>query len=103
MQGLAPPDFQHISTPTAVVPGSADQTTHTATSEDDGSVASSPAGDNHNTLADLSAQFRLLELDGSADSLDQVKHFSYLFVEGYWLGEDRTEVVRCSWEEIKHL
>jgi hypothetical protein len=73
MQGLAPPDFQHISAPTAV-PGSADQTTHTVTSEDDGSVTSSPVGDNHNTLADLSAQFRLLELDGSADSLDQVRH-----------------------------
>lgn len=83
MQGLAPPDFssshhhlhhavQVSSTATAAQEGKS----HTATPED-GSVTSSPAGDvcdgptNHNTLADLSAQFRLLELDGSADSLDQ--------------------------------
>lgn len=74
MQGLAPPDFassQRTNAPTAD-PGSAEQTPHTATPEDGGSVTSSPAGDNHNTLADISAQFRLLELDGSADSLDQV-------------------------------
>nr|CAD7590070.1 unnamed protein product [Timema genevievae] len=50
-----------------------------------GSVTSSPAGDvpnNHNTkttLADLSAPFRLLELDGSADSLDQL-HSQHRFV-----------------------
>jgi hypothetical protein len=84
MQGLAPPDFQHISAPTTI-PGTAEQNTHTATSEDEGSVTSSPAGDNHNTLADLSAQFRLLEqLDGSADSVDQVKHVSDLSGVGYW-------------------
>ena len=64
MQGLAPSDF---STPAL---GAGTQTT-----PEDGSAASSPAGEptNHNTLADLSAQFRLLELDGSADSLDQVR------------------------------
>jgi hypothetical protein len=73
VQGLAPPDFtssqQHTSAPPA------EQTPHTATPEDGGSVTSSPVGDNHNTLADLSAQFRLLELDGSADSLDHVSIF----------------------------
>jgi hypothetical protein len=77
MQGLAPPDFsssQRTSAPTADR-GSAEQTPHTATPEDGVSVTSSPAGDNHNTLADISAQFRLLELDGSADSLDQVDMF----------------------------
>ena len=64
MQGLAPSDF---STPAL---GAGTQTT-----PEDCSAASSPAGEtaNHNTLADLSAQFRLLDLDGSADSLDQVR------------------------------
>jgi hypothetical protein len=76
MQGLAPPDFSS-SAPTAN-PSSAEQTPHTATPEDGGSITSSPVGDNHNTLADLSAQFRLLELDNSADSLDQVSIFPYL-------------------------
>nr|CAD7458888.1 unnamed protein product [Timema tahoe] len=65
MQGLGPdftsPHHHHLSGKTP----------------EGGSVTSSPAGDgpnNHNTkttLADLSAPFRLLELDGSADSLDQ--------------------------------
>ena len=62
MQGLAPPDFsssQHTSAPTANA-SSAEQPPHTATPEDGESITSSPVGDNHNTLADLSAQLRFL-------------------------------------------
>ncbi|KAJ4451308.1 hypothetical protein ANN_02769 [Periplaneta americana] len=85
MQGLAPPDFSsshhhlhHAVQVSSTTTAATESKSHTTTPED-GSVTSSPAGDvcdgptNHNTLADLSAQFRLLELDGSADSLDQVR------------------------------
>nr|CAD7430167.1 unnamed protein product [Timema monikensis] len=60
-----------------------------------GSVTSSPAGDgpnNHNTkttLADLSAPFRLLELDGSADSLDQEQDSSLSSGSGSSGGDSR--------------